>query len=89
VILFPLAFVSNALVPTQRMPTVLQTIADWKPVSAIAAAARQLFGNPNPSADIHAWPMQHPVITSVVWSLALLALFAPLASVLDSRRTAA
>jgi ABC-2 type transport system permease protein len=89
VILFPLAFVSNAFVPTQRMPTVLQTIADWNPVSAIAAAARQLFGNPNPSAHIHAWPMQHPVITSVVWSLALLALFAPLASVLYSRRTAA
>jgi len=41
VILFPLAFVSNALVPTQRMPEVLRTIADWNPVSAVAAAARE------------------------------------------------
>ena len=49
-ILFPLAFVSNALVPTQHMPAVLRTIADWNPVSAVTAAARQLFGNPNPSA---------------------------------------
>ena len=40
--LFPLAFVSNALVPTQHMPGWLQAIADWNPVSAVTAAARQL-----------------------------------------------
>src|SRR5262249_29366129 len=45
VILFPLAIVSNALVPTQHMPTVLRTVADWNPVSAVTAAARDLFGN--------------------------------------------
>ena len=60
VILFPLAIVSNALVPTQRMPTALRTVADWNPVSAVTSAARQLWQNPNPSASIHAWPMQHP-----------------------------
>jgi ABC transporter DrrB family efflux protein len=88
VILFPLAFVSNSLVPTQHMPAVLQTIADWNPVSSVTAAARQLFGNPNPSATIHAWPMQHPVVASLVWSVALLAVFAPLATVLYGRRVA-
>ena len=88
VILFPLAIVSNALVPTQHMPTVLRTIADWNPVSAVTAAARELFGNPNPSASIDAWPMQHPVVASLAWSIALLALFAPLATVLYRRRTA-
>ena len=50
VILFPLAIVSNALVPTQHMPAVVRTIADWNPVSAVTAASRNLFGNPNPSA---------------------------------------
>jgi ABC transporter DrrB family efflux protein len=89
VILFPLAFISNALVPTRHMPAVLRTIADWNPVSAVSSAARQLFGNPNPSASIDAWPMQHPVLTSLAWSLALLALFAPLATILYRRRTAA
>src|SRR5262249_42607823 len=64
VILSPLAIVSNAMVPTQRMPTILRTIADWNPVSAVTAAARQLFHNPNPSARIDAWPMQHPIATS-------------------------
>ncbi len=87
VILFPLAFVSNALVPTEHMPTVLRTIADWNPVSAVTAAARQLFHNPNPSASIQDWPMQHPVAASLLWSIALLAIFAPLAAHLYRRRT--
>ncbi len=87
VILFPLAFVSNSLVPTLHMPLVLRTIADWNPVSAVTAAARHLFHNPNPSATSHAWPMQHPVLASVIWSVVLLAIFAPLASLLYRRRT--
>jgi ABC-2 type transport system permease protein len=87
VILFPLALVSNSLVPTQHMPTVLRTIADWNPVSAVTAAARELFGNPNPSASIDAWPMQHPIVAALLWSIALLAVFAPLAMVLYRRRT--
>ena len=87
VILFPLAIVSNALVPTQRMPPVLRTVADWNPVSAVASAARNLWQNPNPSATIHAWPMQHPLTASLVWSVGLLAVFAPLATHLYRRRT--
>jgi ABC-type multidrug transport system permease subunit len=87
VILFPLAFVSNALVPTGHMPTVLRTVADWNPVSAVTAAARDLFGNPNPSASVAAWPMQHPVVVSLLWSVALVAVFAPLAATLYRRRT--
>jgi ABC-2 type transport system permease protein len=87
VVLFPLAFVSNAMVPTQHMPSVLRLIADWNPVSAVTAAARQLWGNPNPSAAIGAWPMQHSVAASLIWSAALLLLFAPLAAVLYRRRT--
>jgi len=52
--LFPLAFISNALVPTTHMPGWLQAIADWNPVSAVTAAARHLWGNPNPSATVQA-----------------------------------
>ncbi len=65
----------------------LQTIADWNPVSAVAAAARELFHNPNPSATIDAWPMQHPVAATLLWCAALLIVFAPLASSLYRRRT--
>lgn len=87
IVLFPMAIVSNAMVPTQGMPGWLRQVADWNPVSAVTAADRQLFGNPNPSSVIHAWPMQHPIDAAVVWSLAILAVFAPLATHLYRRRT--
>jgi ABC transporter DrrB family efflux protein len=79
VVLFPMALISNALVPTQHMPAFFRAIADWNPVSAVTAAARQLFGNPNPAATVHVWPMEHPIAASLIWSLGLLAIFAPLA----------
>ncbi len=87
IVLFPLAFVSNALVPTQHMPGWLQAFADWNPVSAMTAGARQLWGNPNPSAAISAWPMQHPIEASLAWSALILAVAAPLASRYFRRRT--
>ena len=87
VILFPLAIVSNALVPTEHMPAVLRALADWNPVSAVTAASRRLLGNPDPSASIHAWPMQHALLASLLWSAALIAVFAPLATSLYRRRT--
>ncbi|MGH2873084.1 MAG: ABC transporter permease [Solirubrobacteraceae bacterium] len=87
VILFPLAIVSDALVPTQHMPAAVRTIANWNPVSAVTAAGRHLFGNPNPAAAIHAWPLQHEVLASLIWSLAMLAVFAPLATRLYRTRT--
>jgi ABC-2 type transport system permease protein len=87
IVLFPLAFVSNAMVPTQHMPGWLQAIADWNPVSAATAAARDLWGNPNPSGTIQAWPMQHPVEAALIWSVVILAIAAPLASRFFRRRT--
>jgi len=87
IVLFPLAFVSNAMVPTQHMPTWLKTVADWNPVSAVTSAARNLWGNPNPSSDLGAWPMQHPVEAALIWSVVILAIAAPLASHFFRRRT--
>jgi ABC-2 type transport system permease protein len=87
-VLFPVLFLSNALVPTQEMTPWLRTLTTWNPISAVTSAVRDLFGNPNPSASIDAWPMQHPVAASMLWSIALLAVFAPLATVLYRRRAA-
>ena len=86
-VLFPLAFVSNAMVPTQGMPGWLRTIADWNPVSAVTAALRVLWGNPNPSAASGAWAMQHPVWTALAWSVAILLVSVPVATLLYRRRT--
>jgi len=86
--LFPVVFVSNALVPTQRMTPWLRDFTSWNPISAVAAAARHLLGNPNPSAALQAWPMQHPVYATLIWSIGLLIIFAPTATVLYRRRAA-
>jgi ABC transporter DrrB family efflux protein len=80
IVLFPLAFVSNAMVPTLHMPGWMQAIANWNPVSAVCAGTRHLWGNPNPSSVVKAWPMQHPVEASLIWSVVILAIAAPLAS---------
>lgn len=87
IVLFPLTFVSNAFVPTQHMPGWLQVIANWNPVSAVIAGARDLWGNPNPSATIQAWPMQHPVEASLIWTVVILAVAAPLAARFFKLRT--
>jgi ABC-2 type transport system permease protein len=88
VLFLPLTFVSNAFVPTQGMPGWLQAVANWNPMSALAAASRELFGNPNPAASVQAWPMQHPELAVIGWSAILLAVFAPLAVHLYRRKAA-
>jgi len=79
IIFLPLTFISSAFVPTQGMPGWLQPVAEWNPMSSLAAACRQLFGNPNPAIAVHAWPEQHPELAVLCWSLGMLAVFAPLA----------
>lgn len=79
-LIMPITMISNIFVPTDGMPAVLQTIADWNPVSAATAACRDLFGNPGlPLSEDAAWPLQHPVLATVGWCVVLLAVFVPLA----------
>jgi ABC-2 type transport system permease protein len=67
--------------------SLLRTIADWNPVSAVTTASRELLGNPNPSASIHSWSLEHALLASLLWSLGPVVVFAPLASTLYRRRT--
>ncbi|MFF2652048.1 ABC transporter permease [Streptomyces sp. NPDC058045] len=76
--LFPVTFVSNAFVPTTNMTPWLRHIAEWNPFSATVQAARKLFGNPG-VVDSPAWPMQHPVWASLIWSAVIVAVFRTLA----------
>jgi ABC transporter DrrB family efflux protein len=86
IVFLPLSFVSNAFVPTQGMPTWLQDFANWNPISALAAACRNLFGGENPAASVQAWPMQHPELAVLIWSIGLIAVFAPTAVYLYRRK---
>jgi ABC-2 type transport system permease protein len=87
IVIFPLTFVANAFVPAGTLPGVLQTVAEWNPVSALAAGLRTLFGNPTATPHDAAWPLQHPVASSFMWCAALLAVTVPLAIAAYRRRT--
>jgi ABC-2 type transport system permease protein len=80
----PLSFVSNAFVPTQGMPAWLRDFANWNPLSAVAESCRKLFGGAGPTPDV--WPTQHPELAVLIWSIGLIAVFAPTAVYLYRRK---
>jgi ABC transporter DrrB family efflux protein len=86
-IMFPLTFVANTFAPTQNMPSWLRVVAEWNPVSSLAQACRDLWGNGNPALPDAAFPLQHPEIASVVWSIVITLVFAPLALAAFRRRS--
>jgi hypothetical protein len=69
------------------MPGWLAAIAEWNPISALVQALRELWGNSLPATEAQALPLQHPVLTTVIWSVALTAIFAPLAVRAFQRRS--
>ncbi|MFI7384442.1 ABC transporter permease [Streptomyces sp. NPDC049813] len=80
--LFPLTFISNAFVPVNGMPKLLQYVAEWNPFSATVAAARELFGNTIagvPKSVTGAWPMEHPIWATLIWSALIIVVFRTLA----------
>ncbi|MEJ3748581.1 ABC transporter permease [Actinomycetes bacterium KLBMP 9797] len=78
--IFPLTFIANTFVGTTNLPGPLRVFAEWNPISAVTQAARELFGNTNPAVpQPDAWPLQRPVLTSLLWIVVLLAVFVPLA----------
>ena len=85
--MFPLTFVANTFAPTEEMPTWLRVIAEWNPVSALTAACRDLWGNAPPPAANAQLPLQHPVTSSIIWSVIFTAVFAPLAVAAFRRRS--
>jgi ABC-2 type transport system permease protein/oleandomycin transport system permease protein len=67
---FPLTFISSAFVPVSSMPAVLRAFANVNPFTIMVDAMRSLWiGEP---ARNYVWG-------AVVWSLVILAVFAPLA----------
>jgi ABC-2 type transport system permease protein len=86
VILFPLTFIANTFVPSDNLPGVLRTIAEWNPISTLTHAVRVKFGNiPVGTPDPTAWPLQNSVLYSLIWAFALIVIFAPIATRLYQR----
>jgi ABC-2 type transport system permease protein len=79
IVIFPLTFIANTFVPSENLPGVLRAFAEWNPVSAVTQAARTLFGNiPPGTPEPTVWPMQHAVLYTIIWIVAIIAVFAPL-----------
>lgn len=79
-VIFPLTFIANTFVPSENLPTPLRVFAEWNPVSAVTQAARELFGNIPPSSpEPTVWPLQNPVLYTLIWTVLIIAVFAPLA----------
>ena len=84
--IMPITFVANTFVLADRLPGPLQTFAEWNPVSAVAQAVREAFGNAG-TLQPDAWSLQNPVIYSLMWIALILAVFIPL-SVRQYRKAA-
>lgn len=76
---FPLTFISSAFVPVESMPAGLEWFAEINPFTIVVNAMRALWLGA-PVGD-------NTVLGAVIWSLAIIAVFAPLA-VARYRRTA-
>ena len=74
VIIFPVTFISNAFVPIESMPNILQWVASVNPVSVLIAAVRTLFGNPVSPVTKHVWPIDHPVPAAWLYCVVLVVL---------------
>ncbi|MGZ6707810.1 MAG: ABC transporter permease, partial [Solirubrobacteraceae bacterium] len=66
---FPLTFISSAFVPVDSMPAALQWFAEINPFTVVVDAMRALWVGA---------PAGNSVWGAVVWSLVILAVFAPL-----------
>ncbi len=76
VLVWPIGFLSGVIVPPETMPGWLAAVADLNPVSATAAACRDLFGNPTGITD--GVLADHALLLALGWPAVLTALFIPL-----------
>ncbi len=86
VVLFPLTFVANTFVPSEDLPGPLRPFAEWNPISAVVQASRERFGNIPPEwPEQTAWPLQNPVLYTLIWTVIVIVVFAPIATRLYER----
>jgi ABC-type multidrug transport system permease subunit len=78
VLVWPLGFLSNLFVGPESMPGWLGFLAEWNPVSATAAACRDLFGNPTGVTD--GVLADHAVLLALAWPALLMLVFVPLSA---------
>ena len=86
-VVFPITFLSNAFVPIDSLPNVLQWVASINPVSVLVQAVRILFGNPTAPVAKATWPMTHPVLAAWMYCAVILMIAVPSALARYKART--
>jgi ABC-2 type transport system permease protein len=76
--IFPMTFIANTFVRSDFLPGPLKTFAEWNPVSSVAQAAREAFGNTGALPNPQVWSLQHPIAYTIIWVGIILAIFVPL-----------
>lgn len=76
--IFPLTFIANTFVRSDFLPGPLRTFAEWNPVSSVAQAVREAFGNTGNLPRPRAWSLDNPVLYTLIWVAVILAIFIPL-----------
>jgi ABC-2 type transport system permease protein len=77
-IVFPFTFVSSAYIPVATMPSWMQGFAESQPITVMVNAVRCLTQG-SPAEALLGHPTSYFVIRSLLWSIGLIAVFAPLA----------
>jgi ABC-2 type transport system permease protein len=77
-LVFPLTFVSSAYVPVSSMPGWLQAVAERQPITTMVDTVRSLCLGDR-SVAVLGHTTGHYVVTSLLWCVALIACFAPVA----------
>ena len=77
-LVFPLTFVSSAYVPVETMPGWMQAIAEHQPITYMVDAVRSLTQGET-AAVLLGHPASYYVGRSLFWTIAIVAVFAPLA----------
>ncbi|PVG81408.1 ABC transporter permease [Nocardioides gansuensis] len=85
--MFPITFLADTFAPTEHMPSWLRTVAEWNPMSSLVQALRELWGNDVPAPADAALPLQHPVLSTLIWVVVITAVTAPLALRAFNKRT--
>ncbi len=76
--IFPMIFIANTFVPSNDLPGPLRTFAEWNPVSSLAQAARDAFGNTGAVPQPDVWSLDNPIAYTLIWVGIILAIFVPL-----------
>jgi ABC transporter DrrB family efflux protein len=86
--IMPMTFIANTFVRADLLPGPLRTFAEWNPVSSVAQAVREAWGNVGSAPSPDVWSLQNPEAYTLIWIGVILAIFIPL-SVRQYKKAAA